>query len=355
MVRFFSQPIKKKRIKTLIGIGLLIIAIFGGGFIYLAKSSNLQKAKQKIKETFQKKEEGIPSPLDGKNFPKNLVELFPLAVVIENHPDARPQSGLSQANIVYEVIAEGGITRFLALFNGPELEEIGPIRSARTYFIEWAKEYKGILVHAGGATNALQQLATGKIPHLNHTQGYFVRKRKAGVAIEHTLYSDTSNLYKLAEKKGYLKEKFSLDGFQFKSEKKEDLPENLNFTIDFSYPNFKVTWNYQKESNSFIRSQAGKPHIDKLTQKPIEAKNIVIQRVSKRSVGSGGKTVFEYFLTGEGEAFVLVDGKKIEAEWKKATTSSKTRFFNKLGEEIKFNPGPIWIEIIPPEVKVSFD
>lgn len=346
--------INKNKIKTVVGLGLLLIAIFGGGVFYLNqnRAPNLKKALEK---TFQKKEETIPSPLDGSSIPKEKVGLFPLAVVIENYPEARPQSSLSQANIVYEAITEGGITRFLAFFHGKDLREIGPIRSARTYFIDWAGEYKAILVHAGGAQNALQELASGLIPHLNHTTGYFVRKPKPGIATEHTLYSDTNKLYKLAEKKKELKENFSLDGFLFKGEEQSNLPENFALTIDFSTPIFKVVWSYQKETNSFSRSQASQPHIDKLTQKQIEAKNLVLQIIPRRILISGGKEVFEYLMVGKGKALVFVDGKKIEAEWQKPTSNSKTRFYNSDGEEIKFNPGPIWIEVLPPEVKADVE
>ena len=132
---FFRNP--KKRLIFIASIGLVIISSFGIGLYSLSYEKSVSEKKES--ETEEALAEALyPAVLDGVMTDQESANRHPLGIIIENHPDARPQSGLDKASIVYEAIAEGGITRFLAIYGTYQAEKIGPVRSARTYYIDWA-------------------------------------------------------------------------------------------------------------------------------------------------------------------------------------------------------------------------
>jgi hypothetical protein len=351
---------RKKKIRTatlsvilLMTIGLTVI-IFARYFTSEEGGSISSPLKQAPEEQIKKK----ANPLSGLKVEESMAKRHPLGVVIENHPDARPQSGLDKAEIVYEAITEGGITRLMAIYGPQDAKELGPVRSARTFFVTWIQEYDGYFAYAGQSKDGGAQIIADKVKALRHTQGYFERQPKPGIALEHTLYTTTKGLYELAEKKGYSKTA-SFTSLKFKDDaKQEDRGNQDKITVPFSTPAYQVDWLYDRTQNIYKRLMAGKAHKDKKSGKQLTAKNIIVMTVNRSYIASfpgdpTAKGVWRFDLIGSGKAKVIRDGKAIDATWKKSSTKDRTKFYDSSGAEIKFNRGVFWYEVIPPEVSVK--
>src|SRR5579884_4106078 len=241
-------------------------------------------------------------PLNGSMHTKEAQAAWqkqrPLAVMIENHTDARPQSGLSSADVVYEAVAEGGITRFMALFYCNSLSdiEVGPVRSARTYFLDWLSEYDALYAHVGGANtpgpaDALGQIITYGIKDLNQFSigfpTYWRDYQRVGrtVATEHTMYSSTQKLWAVGDQRGWANTDSST-GTSWDSEFtpwkfKNDTPGGTvtKITVPFwsGYGDYTVEWDYNAQCNCYDRKNGGAPHIDFDNKQQLSPKNIVVQ------------------------------------------------------------------------------
>lgn len=297
-------------------------------------------------------EEKVTCLLDGLSYSKDKATRHPLAVVVENHPDARPQSGLNQASIVYEAITEGGITRYLAIYGPKDATEVGPIRSARLFFMDWLKEYDAFFAHAGGNEDALANIGSYGIKDLVHSQNYFWRDYKGkAVSSEHTLYSSTDKLYQYASDKKYDISSSDFEALKFKADGPAD-SAGKSVEINFSSASYKVKWVYNPTENNYARFLAGQEHKDRVSGDRLFAKNIIIQTVDRtlQPHGSYGDENWVFTTIGSGKATILRDGKIIAGTWKKAGRTSRTKFYDEGGAEIEMNPGATWYEIIPPEV-----
>lgn len=280
----------------------------------------------------------------------------PLCVMIENEVKSRPyQVGLSEAKIVYEAPTEGNITRFLAIFPATYEKKLGPVRSIRTYFLDWAHEYKCVLAHVGGNSDALARLTREKIFNADQFfyEKYFRRENVGHTALEHTMFTDGKELEKLAEDEKWIWE--APLKFLRKNVGAEPnfaaAPEATNIFLDFGLPSYSIHYEYDPFSKKYLRSQAKKPHIDTANNQTIAPSVIVVQRVKSWSNGDS-KGSISIQTIGEGEAYVFEKGRVIQAMWKKTALEEPTEFFDTLGNEISFASDPVWIEILP--VKNSF-
>jgi len=346
---FWKNIWKEKKYKVVFIICIILAAFIIGGAI-AAKFIPKKTADTGAKKTPTK----YTSPLDGLDYDsKEKANRHPLAVIIENHPAARPHSGLIDASLVYEAITEGGITRFMAIFGPTDTGELGPIRSARLFFMDWLKEFDAFFAHDGGNEDALANIGTYGIKDLPNSQTYFKRDYKGrNVASEHTLYSSTDDLYQYASSKSFDVNSSDYEKFKFKKDG-PGLPEGgRGVEINFSSASYKVVWNYDVTGNKYLRSMAGEEHKDRNSGETISAKNIIVQTVNRtlQPHGSYGDQNWVFDTTGPGNAKIYRDGKEINATWKKAGLTSRTKFFDETGAELEFNPGKTWIEVVPPEV-----
>ena len=301
----------------------------------------------------------------------------PLGVMIENHSDARPQSGLSGADVIYEAVAEGGITRFLSLFYCQDAGQVGPVRSARTYFIDFVSEYGNnpLYAHVGGANqpgraDALSQLDSyGWVGYNDMNQfsiGFPTFWRdydRLGhtAATEHTMYSTVQKLWDYAattanltnvDKKGkawdtgFVPYKFTDDAPA--SERPASQTVHLEFW-ESAGSGYFVDWTYDPKTNLYKRNNGGAPQIDRNTNKQLEAKNIVVlsMRESNANDGYENNVHLLYQDKGSGKATVFKDGKQIKATWAKNDRTGRTILKDANGTEIKFDRGLIWFEILP--------
>jgi hypothetical protein len=347
---------KTKKIWLVITIIVcLVIVSFVGYIVYVRyfKQQDLPVISNIIKKVANVPKE--TSVLNGAEVEKTDAERRPIAVMVENHPDSRPQSGLSDASLVYEAITEGGITRFMAVYGPNVPKKVGPVRSARTYYIDWLQEYSALYAHVGGNLDALKKIKSLNIYDLDQfgigDKAYW-RLPQAGKAIEQTMYTSLEKLYEAAKQKNWslkispVRELKYLAGGDLNQETKTQ-----SIKIDFSSESYRVDWEYDSAKNLYNRSMAQKPHADAVTGKQITASNIVIQSVSRReAITEINEQGWAMDTIGSGKAWVVRNGVAVEATWKKTDQTSRTLFYDEAGAEIKFVPGVIWYEIVPPDV-----
>lgn len=396
------------------GISYFIFDYFipanNGSLLFFSKTNSDPKTET-ISEIPQKKElypgpKTEVCPLNGKLYTKEEAAIWstrrPLAVMIENHLDSRPQSGLQTADIVYELVAEGGITRFMGIFYCGQVAgsqsnkyDVGPVRSARTYFLDLASEYSDypLYNHVGGANcsaatdggpcttapkaQAIEQISaygwTNKGTWSDLSQfslPYKVCRRepdRTGVsrATEHTMYCSTTELWKIAETRGLtnmtVAKKNSWDkNYRSWLLKQEDKPStildatNISFNFWDTQKDYSVNWKYDNLKNVYKRINGGEELIDFNSKEVITTKNIIIQYAKEtRSVDEHLHNL--YAVVGSGNGYLIQNGTKIDITWSKANRVSRTIYKDKkTGKEVNFVPGNIWIEIIPIGNKISF-
>ena len=289
--------------------------------------------------------------IDGAVVNKNEQNLWPIAVMIDNHPAARPQSGLSQASVVYEAVAEGGIPRFMAFFaTSTKIPFIGPVRSTRPYFVRFAAEYRAALAHAGGSPDGLILLNSLRMPNVEGVSGktakFFFRYGGSGV---HNLYTNSTQLAVALKFFKYDKYKPTYRSWLFKTEPKlaGRATGNHGAEIDLGGgASFKIKYQYNRKTNSYLRFTGGRAHIDRLTKKQLAPKNVVIMLVPKEKV-LDRKGRLEIKTLGSGKAILMKDGRAMTLKWKKTSPYGRTMFTTLKNKEIEFNRGSVWIEVVP--------
>lgn len=297
----------------------------------------------------------VNSVLDGLPYDPALAGRRPIAVMVENHPEARPQFGLSRTSVVYEAVAEGGITRYMGIFGPLDTERVGPIRSARTYYIDWATEYNAIYTHAGGAANALEKLRTGILNEIDQQSPPTMwRQRRGSEASEHTLYSSTSKLRDYAVKKGW-SQAIDVAGWTFTADARPEADRLAAatakvVTIPWSSASFQTVWTYDATKNVYLRALAGKIDVDAATNEQLSATNLVIQIMNRKEITAAGKTVGDLTLYGSGDAWVIKGGQFTKGTWKKEKEKARTRYYDGAGAEIPLLPGRTWVSVIQPNI-----
>ncbi|MBI5045084.1 MAG: DUF3048 domain-containing protein [Candidatus Levybacteria bacterium] len=318
-------------------------------------------------------------PLNGIKYSKDQKKWWethrPLGVMIENSTDARPQSGLSFADVIYEAIAEGGITRFLSVYYCQDAGIVGPVRSARTYFLDFISEYGAypLYAHVGGANTPGPADALGQIidygwnvyNDLNQFSIGFPTFRRddsrlgRSVATEHTMYSTTSKLWEVGKERGLTNEDREGDmwddtfvKYSFKDEAPiADRPETQKVMVTFwdSQPNYSVVWNYDKAANVYKRVNGGSAHVDNNTKKQLATKNVVIlyMRESRANDGYEGNLHELFGTKGSGNVVIFQNGEEIKGKWKKIDREGRTELTDLKGNEIEFVRGQIWFQIVP--------
>lgn len=382
-----------------LGLFLVSTGVSMAGFTYLSKDSPLTSSNDKTGGKASRVDLSKPKtescPINGAMFTKAEKEIWskkrPIVAIIENHLDSRPQSGLSRADVIYEAVAEGGITRLLSIFYCGIADNdyvIGQIRSARVYFINYALEYgdKPLFVHWGGANNICNNCPSGvkpkgdidprvdaykyleKIGWVNGRYGndmngatntgypaLFTDDRRMNLATEHQKVGSTDKIYEEATKRGFDYE--DSDGktwdakfrsWKFIDDKALDTPTYSSIKFGFweSMAGYDVEWKYDKTTNKYFRFNGGVEHKDLENGEQLTAKNIAVIKVKEEGPVDKEHHML-YTVTGKGEAQVFQNGGVIEAEWRKTLATDRIMFFDEDGKEISFVKGPIWIEVLP--------
>ncbi|SHM05949.1 Protein of unknown function [Caldanaerovirga acetigignens] len=294
----------------------------------------------------------LKNPLTGLPMVMGEEYIRPFAVMVENEKNARPQSGLDKADVVYEILTEGGITRFLAVYFGSNAEEIGPVRSARPYFIDFAMEYEAIYVHYGGSPQAYSDLKKyDKIDNIDGIYDNVTFWRDKTRRPPHNAYTSSHNIMKTAQKRGYLRT-VKLNGWDFIGEENSTPGSLKEFELDYSR-NYKVKYVYDEKKQAYIRYINDKPHVDRKTNEPIAVRNVIIQFMDTRVFDSEGRLAIK--TMGSGKGYYISDGNCTYINWEKNSRFAKTKYTTENGVELRLNPGNTWIQIMPIQAKTKLD
>ena len=279
----------------------------------------------------------------------------PFAVMINNHHDAWPQCGIQDAYLVYEIIAEGGITRMFALFKDADTAKIGSIRSARHYFVDYAEENDAIFVHWGGSPQAYERIRKSGIDEIDGMAlegSVFFRDRTLKRNYEHTGFTSMENLKEYAENKGFDRdtEKNFLLNYSIDEIDLSKLPNAQSaYGVDIQYSNYHTTsYEYDEERKVYVRSMSNVPNVDLETGEQYTAKNIIVYGLSNYGLNDGsGKGRQELDNLGTGEGFYITDGYAVPITWEKEEHDAQTVYRLEDGKEIEVNDGNTFIQIYP--------
>ena len=295
--------------------------------------------------------------LDGVLTTPALAHRLPMAIMIDDAPAARPQSGFNGASIVYHAPADGGQLRYMLVFQEGDSIDIGPVRSARPYYVRWAAEYHALLGHYGGDNQSLKQVIPALAKSIYNMDalggGGCPYHRITTRGMPHNAYTNTNALRTCAAKKKYpatIDPKVPLRAFL------DDLPLDLRpsaATISVPYRSEVVGYTYDRKTDSYLRSTGGQPQIDMATKKRVTARNVVVLWQSLTTYVEPGHNRPVVGQIGKGQAMVFHDGMAIRATWQKKDDTDLTRLYDASGHEIAFVRGRIFIQVVATGTKVA--
>ena len=297
----------------------------------------------------------VPAPMTGLLVTPEAAMRQPMAIMIDDHNGARPQSGFNAASVVWQAPAEGGIPRYMLIFQDTVPTAVGPVRSAREYFIEWAAEWDAMYAHAGGSPQALDTLR-----RLGHGQlvwnadefrwsslGYFWRVHDR--VAPHNLYTDGAHLRKLAGVLGMVdgpiapRWTFELD--------RTDAERPTGNVIKVVYPYESITYRYDPVRNAYLRYINGskRPQVDAADGQPVTPTNVVILRMRFGPLLNSDpkKHRLEAADIGHGEAWISTGGRTIKGTWRKASAAAPTLLFDAGGHPVALTPGQTFVQVLP--------
>ena len=298
------------------------------------------------------------SDLDGVAAPKTLAHRLPLAVMIADNVESRPQSGISTASIVYQAYADGGETRYMMIWQEGTATDIGPARSARPYYVYWAAEYKPLYGHIGGDAHSLKET----IPQL-HGSIYNMDELNGGYCPWHRIttrvapqndYTNSAALISCASRLGYPATFQKVPRRVFVDDTPSDQrPASQNIAIP--YRTGSVGYQYLPATDNYVRIVDGTPEVDPANNSQVYARNIVVMYQGYgNDPGSLDLTDRPWvYNVGRGKATVYLEGKAIAGTWKKTSDTDLTRFYDSKGTEIPFVRGEIFMQSVMTDTKVT--
>jgi len=333
-----------RRTYAFIALGLVLAGSLTTMAVLWQRPEHKQAAATTKKVAKQEPKPVYYSPLTGEVIADEAAATKPTtAIMIENSPDARPQSGLKDAEIVYEAVAEGGITRFLTVFQQHQPETIGPVRSLRMYYVDWLTPYNASVAHVGGSAAALALVRGGGYRDIDQFFNSAYYRRATDRYAPHNVYTSFSKLNELNASKGYV----SSNPIPFdRADDVKDLTQDatsINLTI--SGPTYNSSYAYDPATKLYARSQAGAPHLDREGGQ-IQAKVVIALRVDMVKVLEDGYRE-SITTTGSGKATIFQNGHAIDATWTKADRAGQLKFTDANGNPVALARGTTWISAIP--------
>ncbi|NLY73105.1 MAG: DUF3048 domain-containing protein [Tissierellia bacterium] len=300
-------------------------------------------------------DEEYRSLLSGTKVSKELSEQAVVGVMLDNHPNARWQAGLREAEIVYEIRVEGDFTRYLAFYQVTEPDTIGPIRSTRTPFVTKVLEYDAILAHYGASPagyDDIRSLGVSSLDGMAIGQPLYYRNGYVGKEAPHNAYSSMEEIRKYSESYGF-ENKLEDSIFEFYKEPTSPMGQDMPaFTIPIRYGN-STAYVYQEDEGIYYRYKDGSLHLDENDGEPLEVTNIIVQYANGITVDSVGRVNLDD--EGEGEGLFFSQGKMAKISWKKENRLSPTYFFDDKGQPLKLNIGQTFIQVVDEHVEIIED
>lgn len=353
-IKTFWNNLNNKQKKIAYGFFGGIIIIIGVSIFALTN----QKPKPapiaetpKVSEVIPPPKATEPSRLTGLEVPIENNKRTVTGIQIENSPEARPQSGLKDAGVVYEAVTEGGITRFQGLFQDTTPESVGPVRSVRPYYLDFITPYDAGLAHVGGSGQALAEMSSQGLKDLDqsiygHDTSVYWRDSKR--YSPHNMYTNVVKLKEIEKQKGWTS---TYEGFVRGGEDKPSpTPNAKKINIRMSSYNYNVEYNYDPASNTYPRSEGGRPHIDAPSNSQLAPKILVVPIVKRTQ--SGIYSV--YAINDGGKVFVFQNGTVTEGTWSKAGRKAQFKFTGTDGQPLKLAPGQTWVTLAASASDVTF-
>ncbi|HEU4913956.1 MAG TPA: DUF3048 domain-containing protein [Candidatus Saccharimonadales bacterium] len=347
------RHLTKKQWAILITVAVLVLGGIGFGVysIWLKDDTKPVTKKQTTKkETPKPTPEPLTSTLTGLPIADASINDRPVTgIMIENSRDARPQSGLTDAGVVFEAIAEGGITRFLTLWQDTDSDYIGPVRSVRPYYVQWLMGFDGAIAHAGGSGDALAMIKNLNVKDLDQFHNSGAYWRVSSRYAPHNLYTSTAKLHELEAKKGFGKANYT--GFARKKEAPTAAPTARTIDFNISGALYNSHYDYDAATNSYLRSVGGAPHKDERSGAQIAAKAVVglVMPQGKNGIYT------TYNTLGSGRAYIFQDGVVAVGNWYKDSNTSQFTFKDDGGAELKLNPGKTWLTIVGGTDRITYN
>lgn len=345
---------KKKKI-IIISVIVAIILILVGILIFKVLRDKKNTAEPSVEENIVQNE--IETPVaEEKNIQIYKGNERPYAVMIDNHKGAWPQAGLNKAYMVYEIIVEGGETRLMPVFKGVSLSEIGPVRSSRHYFLDYAMENDAIYVHYGWSPQAKSDITTFSVNNINgmtYSKSQFWRVTTK--AAPHNVLTSTSSIMTIAKNKGYATTSSQKSVLNY-VENDVNLEEGTTAeTVTIPYSTLHtVKYTYDKGTGRYTRYARGVVQKDYSTKEKFTTKNIIITFVENSTLNDGsgkGRQTIDNIGTFDG--YYITNGKAIKIKCTKSSRTAKTVYRDLSGNEIEVNDGNTWVSICPKDAKVQ--
>ncbi|MFA6511511.1 MAG: DUF3048 domain-containing protein [Patescibacteria group bacterium] len=344
--------LRQHRTLTISVASALVLVIVGviGFVVFRADDETFTQTTTTKKETNKQ----IQRRLDGVLVPAENANTYPIALMIENITASRPQSGLEKARVVYEALAEGGITRFVALFDTTEaIPEIGPVRSARPYFVALAGEYSALYGHVGGSPQAIAEIRNGTKGVIDLDQffnsAYYWRSTDRFAP--HNVYTSADLLTFALRDEGLLDASGEFSPWDFSEDEAKESARGVDaqeITINYSTFSYQTRYVYDRASNTYKRFHAEDPHV-MANNTQIAPKNVIVQ-FAETSVIDEGRLAMN--MDDGGEAIVFNNGMVTKGTWEKE--DGRTRFLDVDGDEVALLPGQTWVEIVPTDREVDY-
>ncbi len=338
-----------KRVVLVLGLVLFFTLLGVTGYFFFVRSPALPKHEE---------EEHLPVMEEPKVKIVDVENPQPVfAVMINNISVARPlQSGLQDAFLVYEMVVEGGITRYMALFTNQQTQRIGPVRSARPYYLDYVMENEAIYAHYGYSEQARQEISQYHISNINglSQSGAYWRDNSLNVALEHRAFTSMKLLTDAASTLGYSLQRdvpyvLSYSATEIPLDLEEILPA---VQVDIPYSSGTTSsYTYLEDEGVYARYVNHSPHLDYVTKEQYKVKNILTYQVKNYAVDSYGRQALD--TVGSGDGYYITMGKAIPIHWEKSSREAKTKYTYLNGEEVLFNDGNTWIQIQPTSQKLT--
>lgn len=365
----FSWPPTRKQ--SIIGSVLAVLLAFGLGAGWTLTHQKRTVVADKPTHIAKKVMAKTPiySTLSGLPITDASVNQKPVtAVMVENSIDARPQSGLSEAGVVFEAVAEGGVTRFMALYQDAAPSNVGPIRSARPYYISWALGFDAGYAHVGGSDAGLADIKAWGVRDLDQFANGSSYHRVNSRAAPHNVYTGIDTLNQLETAKGYTSSTYtgfprtSDNPYKAASATTQTTPATdartpaTSISLHLSGPTYDPHYDYNASTNTYNRSEANEPQTDANTSKQLSPKVVIamVLPLGRGALDSSGAYYSDYTTTGSGTAYIFQNGTVQTGQWNKASNTASLSFTDVNGAPISLNRGQTWLSAVSATSAVSY-
>ena len=341
--------------KLAIILSIAAVILIGGGVttaLYFINKKPPAPAPAKVITPIKKPEEKkYYSPLTGNLVANEAATTQAVtAIMLENSPDARPQSGLKDSGVVFEAVAEGGITRFAAIYQQEKPALVGPVRSVRAYYVDWIAAFNASVAHVGGSLAALNEVRNGSYRDIDQFFNGGSYYRATDRYAPHNVYTTFEKIDALNVAKGYTSSTFT--GFTRIDSVATKTPTATSMSVDISSDVFDSSYIYNAKTNTYDRSEGGAPHMDRESGQ-ISPRVVIVMTIPERTVLEDGYRE-QIDTIGSGKAVIFQDGTVQEVTWTKTSKAAQIVFTDAAGKDVPLARGQTWLTSVPSDGGVTW-